>query len=228
MKENIITIYHGSTNIIKKPKYGLGNPRNDYGLGFYCTESLDLAKEWGCSEFTDGISNKYEIDLTDLKILNLNTNKYSILNWLTILIQNRTFNTSNEISELGKKYLIENFNVDISSYDIIKGYRADDSYFSFAQDFLNNTITLKKLSKAMKLGKLGEQIVLKSPNAFFKIKFIDYEIADKEIYYQLKRNRDILARTAYFDSRKESFIHDDDLFLADIIRKGIKNNDPRL
>ena len=41
-------IYHGSKDIIKKPIYGIGNPKNDYGLGFYCTENLELAKAHSC------------------------------------------------------------------------------------------------------------------------------------------------------------------------------------
>ena len=225
--KNVITIYHGSKDIIEKPKSGIGNPRNDYGLGFYCTESIDLAKEWACTNLMGGYANEYKLDLNDLNILDLSDSKYSILNWLTILLQNRTFNINNEISKAGKEYLINNFNIDLTDYDIIKGYRADDSYFSFAQDFLNNSITVKKLAEAMKLGKLGEQIVLKSPKAFSHIKFVEYEEAPQNIYYPLRKSRDTLARNAYFNNR-QSTITDDDLFLIDIIRKGIDNNDPRL
>ena len=43
-------IFHGSEEIIKNPQFGFGNPRNDYGLGFYCTESVDLAKEGACQK----------------------------------------------------------------------------------------------------------------------------------------------------------------------------------
>ena len=43
-------IYHGSKNIITKPEFGKGNIANDYGLGFYCTENIELAKEWACSD----------------------------------------------------------------------------------------------------------------------------------------------------------------------------------
>ena len=32
------------------------------------------------------------------------------------------------------------------NYDVIIGYRADDSYFAFAQDFLNNAISLNTLN----------------------------------------------------------------------------------
>ena len=38
-------LYHGSKYIIDKPTFGKGKPYNDYGLGFYCTENIDMAKE---------------------------------------------------------------------------------------------------------------------------------------------------------------------------------------
>ena len=40
-----ITLYHGSADIIERPEFGKGNSRNDYGLGFYCTREIELAKE---------------------------------------------------------------------------------------------------------------------------------------------------------------------------------------
>ena len=63
--------YNRDTNkVIEKPIFGVGNPNNDYGLGFYCTESMDLAKEWACSNNeTNGYANQYEIDLCDYKVL---------------------------------------------------------------------------------------------------------------------------------------------------------------
>ena len=41
-----MTLYHGSLDLIKKPVFGYGKTNNDYGLGFYCTQNLELAKEW--------------------------------------------------------------------------------------------------------------------------------------------------------------------------------------
>ena len=89
-----LTVYHGSPVIIEKPQFGVGNPNNDYGLGFYCTETLDLAKEWACSAETDGYANKYEIDTTGLSILNLSSDEYSILHWLALLMKYRKFRIS--------------------------------------------------------------------------------------------------------------------------------------
>ena len=44
--DKTMPLYHGSSFIIERPEFGKGNPFNDYGLGFYCTETLELAKEW--------------------------------------------------------------------------------------------------------------------------------------------------------------------------------------
>ena len=71
-----------------------------------------------------------------------------------------------------KRYIIQNFDVDLTGIDIIKGYRADDSYFSYAEDFVTNALSLNQLSRALYLGKLGTQIVLVSKKAFEKITYL--------------------------------------------------------
>ena len=221
------TIYHGSTDIIIKPEYGKGSIKNDYGRGFYCTEEIELAKEWACGNDTDGYANKYEIDLNKLNTLYLNSDEYSILNWLAILTRFRTYWQSSSIAEEAKQYLQDNFYIDVTKYDVIIGYRADDSYFSFAQDFVSNTISLRKLSEAMHLGKLGEQTVLKSKNAFDRIKYIDNEYAASEEYYNKKIDRDRDAKQQYKMS-KASRDTVNDIFMIDIMRQGIKSGDSRL
>ena len=86
-----IIIYHGSEKIIQNPDIKAGKKHNDYGQGFYCTEDIELAKEWACKNDYDGFANRYELDLSELKILNLNSNEYTILNWIAILLKNRVF-----------------------------------------------------------------------------------------------------------------------------------------
>ena len=115
----------------------------------------------------------------------------------------------------------------ISGYDVIIGYRADDSYFSFAQDFVSGLISFQKLSEAMRLGKLGEQIVLKSEKAFQQLKFIGYEVADAEEYYIKKNEREREARKEYRRNKKGN-ANINDLFMIDIMREGIQNGDARL
>ena len=218
-------IYHGSKDIIEKPEFGKGSQKNDYGLGFYCTENVELAKEWACSNNeTNGYANQYEIDLSSYKVLDLREEKYSILNWMALLLKFRTFDVNTPISAQAKEYILENFYVDVEEYDVIIGYRADDSYFSFAKDFINNTISVEQLAEAMRLGELGIQIVLKSKKAFDTVKYISYELAECKEYYVKRVSRDKKARETYLSGYRQNLVSDG-LFVMDIIRKGLKNGD---
>lgn len=218
-------IYHGSKDIIERPEFGKGNRKNDYGLGFYCTENVELAKEWACSNNeTNGYANQYEIDLSSYKVLDLREEKYSILNWMALLLKFRTFDVNTPISVQAKEYILENFYVDVEEYDVIIGYRADDSYFSFAKDFINNTISVEQLAEAMRLGELGIQIVLKSKKAFDTVKYISYELAESKEYYVKRVSRDKKARETYLSGHRQNLVTDG-LFVMDIIRKGLKNGD---
>lgn len=221
-----LTIYHGSPEIIEKPQYGKGKTYNDYGLGFYCTEHIELAKEWACTEDVDGFANKYEIDLSNLKVLNLLSDEYTILHWLAILMNYRKARIYTPVMKRGREWLIEHFMPDTRRYDAIIGYRADDSYFSFARAFVNNEISLNQLSYAMRLGKLGEQIVLKSKKAFDEIKFVSYEVCDNTIYYAKRKARDEEARSAFNAELENEDLNG--LFIRDIIREEMKPDDARL
>ncbi len=220
-------VYHGSDHIIEKPVYNGSKRTNDYGYGFYTTESIELAKEWACSDQRNGFANIYEFNPEGLSMLRLNSPEYNILNWLAILTKYRSYWQNGSIAEEAKNYLQQHFFVDPAPYDVIIGYRADDSYFTFAQDFVAGTISLKKLSEAMRLGKLGEQIVLKSEKAFEHIRFVGAEPADAETYYEKKALRDREARRAYRSTRQVSN-ELNELYMIDIMREGIENGDPRL
>ena len=211
---------------MSKPKYGKGKPYNDYDSGFYCTEDINLAREWACGENTDGFVNKCELNLAELRILNLSSESYTILHWLALLMKYRRVRISGPIMRQGMEWLSAHFLPEIDGFDVIIGYRADDSYFSFARAFVNNEISLHQLSYAMKLGELGEQFVLKSPKAFSSIRFISSEDAPNALYFPRRKQRDNAARAAF----REELDRDDlnGLFIRDIIRERILPDDPRL
>ena len=223
--DKLITLYHGSRQIVEVPLFGEGRKNNDFGLGFYCTESNDLAKEWAVSSLSDGFSNRYTLDAEYLNTLNLNSPDYTILNWMAVLVEHRLFSIKTPVARRAKRYLIDNFGINVNAYDLITGYRADDSYFDYAEAFLNNAITVEQLSRAMRLGKLGEQIVLKSQFAFSKIRFEGFEVAEKGTYYVLRKARDDAASQMYLDIQEEET---DGLYIQDIIRGGVTNDDPRI
>lgn len=223
--DKMITIFHGSEQIVEVPTFGLGRKNNDFGLGFYCTESEDLAKEWAVSSLRNGFANCYTLDTEFLNVLNLNSPDYTILNWIAVLVEHRLFSIKTPVARRAKRYLIDNFGVNVNAYDLITGYRADDSYFDYAESFLNNGISVEQLARAMRLGKLGEQIVLKSKFAFDRIQYEGFDIAEKDKYYVLRKSRDDEANQLYLEMLEEE---DDGLYIQDIMRGGIRNDDPRI
>ena len=220
------TIYHGYESIIERPRYGLGKVHNDYGLGFYCTFDLELAKEWAVRSIgKDGFVNVYSFDDEGLNVLNLDDN--NVLCWISILLNNRTFGIKGELASAAISYLNEYFSFDYSIYDVIQGWRADDSYFAYANDFINGTISLQRLGRAMKLGNLGLQYVLKSRLAFERISFKEAIPVSAEECYPKRMKRDSEAREKYLHGERFS-LDKDDLCIIDIIREEIGPDDSRL
>ena len=218
------TIYHGSPEVVEKPRFGAGKPYNDYGRGFYCTEDPNLAKEWGVTPLRDGYANAYEIETDGLVVLDLNSPEYCTLHWLAVLLENRTFDMPSPLAAEARDYLRKNFHVEYEDADIVLGYRADDSYFSFAQDFINGTISVRQLSRALVLGELGQQFVLKSRKAFDRIRFLGAEPACREDWLAKKQVRDRMARRAYFDIEKNKRERGD-IYITRILEEEMKADD---
>lgn len=221
------TLYHGSAQILEHPRFGAGKPYNDYGLGFYCTEHLDMAMEWAVDRNRDGYANCYQLDCNGLSILDLNDSSYTVLHWLTLLLKNREFDAPSPLAQEAKTYLLEHFSIPYTQYDAIIGYRADDSYFSFAQDFINGTISYRQLGNAMHLGRLGQQFVLKSKAAFDRLQFLEYTIARHEDWYTRKMHRDSVARREYFDTERNRRQRGD-FYITQIMDEEMNGNDLRL
>lgn len=218
--ENELILYHGSIKVVEKPLFNGSKPINDFGYGFYLTEDIELGKEWSCKESDKpGILNIYSLNLEGLKILDLTKEDFSPLNWIAILLKNRNFPMANNVGEDFKQFLIKNYMIDYSSYDVIIGLRADDSYFSFASDFAKNMTNIRQLEMALNAGKLGKQIVLKSKKAFDQIKFINYEYVDQNIYYYKRQQRDINAKRYYYDVILTKKQKKNDIYILDIIRE---------
>lgn len=205
-------LYHGSIDIIEKPLFGKGNIFNDYGLGFYCTTIKSLAEEWAGKAGRNSYVNVYFLRDDNLKILDLTKPPYdNVLYWVALLLNNRELNENirtNYPKEL--EYIKKHFLIDVSNYDVIIGYRADDSYFEFPLSFVRSEITLKSLEQVFLAGELGKQYVLKSKKAFEKIKFESfYPIKGKERddYYKRVNNaknyyKELLNQDRYSKDKK--------------------------
>ena len=115
-----------------------------------------------------------------------------MLAWIAEVISNR--GTSQEVAEILGKRLVEMYKVDTARYDIIKGYRADDSYTQVIEAFLLNQINIAEVEKLFYKGALGNQIFLKSEKSFSQIKWLgSYETASEGKYADddLKARREV-------------------------------------
>ena len=221
-------LLHGTDHIIETPDITIGNPHNDYGMGFYCTKVDEMAREWACKKNSNGFVNIYDFDDTGLNVLNLLDGNHTVLNWIALLLQFRTFKLDSEIAMDARDYLIEHYAIDLSSYDVVIGYRADDSYFQYAESFVSNALPLRSLNTALRLGKLGEQTVVISQRGFDRLKFLEAYPVDKSVYYPKFADRDSTARDTYRKEIKQSKSYRDDIFVMDILREEMANDDPRI
>lgn len=220
-------LYHGSDKIVETPVFGKGRANNDYGKGLYCTEEIDLAREWAVDERRDGYVNCYEFNADAMNIIDLSSNQYCILHWITILLMNRRFELDTPLAMEAYRYLTDNFSIDLSNVDVIRGYRADDSYFSYAQDFISGVISVSQLKTAMLLGKLGKQTMIRSKKAFQALRFTGCEGVSADAWYQRKLQRDTEARQAYRKMNKDAYVKGE-LYMIRIIDEEVKAGDPRL
>lgn len=168
-----ITLYHGTPNKIVTPMYGQGDDKHDYGRGFYLTDDIELAKEWAVCrpEETNGWVHKYELDCDELKILDFK--EYDVLAWLAELMKHRDAADSKRYRMLAGKFIMK-YGIDTSEYDVIKGWRANASYFYIAKEFVRDNIDIDILEELLSLGGLGIQYCIKSELAYSKL----HEIQD--------------------------------------------------
>ncbi len=217
------TIYHGSKRIVSHPSFGTGISSNDFGLGFYCTDNIRLAAEWAAGRQADGFINIYSIETDGLRIINLNSPEYCILHWLAVLLNHREFDAVSSQVYQAKDYIRTKFRVEYQNCDCLIGFRADNSNFMFAQDFLDGRISYREFNNSVRLGDTGRQFVLKSNRAFDRLIYEGYETARFAEYYPAAVTRDR-------SSRYKSFVPKEvcPIYINDIISENIMPYDSRL
>ncbi len=208
-------LYYGANKIIKEPIFGLGNPSNDYGLGFYLTPSKEAALLWA-SQFENGYVMTYEVILDDLRILELNHNtEKDVLTWISLLTINRFSKEERLRYKNELNWLMRKFPTNISQYDLVIGYRADDSYFAYSSGFIKGEVSIETLEKAMLIGKLGLQYVLISMKAFSSIHYLSSEKVSSLYSYRDFRKK-ALEEYHQLVLKEDLFTNH---FIRDIMRK---------
>ena len=221
----IRTIYHGSSKIVRTPKFGAGSAWNDFGIGFYCTDSHQLASQWAVSSGCDGFVNTYRIDDKGLRILDLGSPRYCLLHWLSILLGYREFDTLNSRAYQARDYIRTAFSSDHQSYDCIIGPRADNVNFTFAQDFINGEISYRQFEDAVQSSASGRQFVLRSNRAFDRMLFNGYETVKSAEISPSRTVREIKSLSMFASGMTNP---GKSLYISQIIDEKIREYDPRL
>ena len=216
-------IYHGGDKIIRTPSFGTGRSGNDFGLGFYCTESPQYAAEWAVSHGKNGFVSSYSIDSDGLRIINLCSSQYNPLHWLGLIFNYREFDLSSDTAYRAREYINKYFSVDHQACDCIIGYRADNRCFMFAQDFLDAKLSYMSFRNAVTGDDSNRQFVLKSNRAFDRIIFTGYEPVLNEEYFPVRRSREIKAMKNVQPSLGSS-----DFFITELIEEEVRPYDTRL
>ena len=192
-------VYHGSKTKIEHPTYNGSQEDNDYGPAFYTTIDFENACIWASKNNSVGYVNEYEISFDDLKILDLtNKEKYSVLNWIAILLSNRILEHSFSLLNRDKiKKIIDKYAINLEEYDVVIGYRADDAYFRFPKEFVIGNLSLEDLEEIFRLGSLGTQYVFVSQKAIDKLKFKKATLVDEK--YVGRYFKQVKDATSLFD-----------------------------
>lgn len=158
-------LYHGSQVENFTPTYGLGDDTHDYGRGFYTTADKELGKEWAVGQRAnaDGWLHVYEADLDSLKVFDFAG--AGVLAWLAELMKHRPADDTPGYMRDSVRF-IARYGIDLSRYDVIKGWRADASYYFIARMFVRNQVDVSILGDLLTLGDLGVQYFFKSERAF--------------------------------------------------------------
>lgn len=190
-----ITLYHGTPDRIVTPKFGGGDDKHDYGRGFYLTENIELAKEWAVCRPNEknGWVHKYELECDGLKILDFQ--EKNVFAWLAELMKHRDAADSKRYRMLASKF-IDKYGIDTETYDVIKGWRANASYFYIAKEFVRDNIDVDILEELLSLGGLGIQYCIKTERAYAGLHELkdELEIVEYTEFNDRYNARDIMAR----------------------------------
>ncbi len=157
-------LYHGSTEIVEKPRIIKRNIFLDFGYGFYTTSSKEQALRWAKikkkrTKSESAHLNVYEIDdfiFSDKAFFSLHFNEPS-REWLEFVIANRRGSITH-------------------NYDFVRGPVANDTLYQTFTLYESGVLTLEETIKRLKVHELFDQISFHSKTVLESLKFKKAEL----------------------------------------------------
>lgn len=148
-----IQVFHGGSVIVEVPRIRKTGYTKDFSWGFYCTKSHEQAVRWASRNLT-GYVNRYSFAKpVNLKVLHFPEMSNEWLNFIALC-------------RSGKDH----------DYDIVEGPMADDTIWSYVDDFLRGEISREAFWALAKFRHPTHQIVFHTEPALTCLKFEGSEI----------------------------------------------------
>ena len=152
-------LYHGSTEIVEKPKIISGDKFLDFGYGFYTTTSKEQALRWATIKKKRVKSEKSYLNIYEIDNCVFSSDSFSILNfdnpsreWLEFVIDNRRGNI-------------------IHSYDFVRGPVANDTLYRIIVLYESGILNFEETVKRLKVNELFDQLSFHSDKALENLIF---------------------------------------------------------
>lgn len=188
-------LFHGTPEQCIRPECGKGKARRDFGPGFYLTGDLALAKEWAVCrpDGANGYVHRYELDPDGLRVLDFQ--EKGVLAWLAELMKHRNAEDTRRYRMLAGKF-IEQYGVETDGWDVIKGWRADASYFSLAREFARDNVDRGILEALLAGGGFGIQYCIRTERACSRLHEVPGGLLTVEYaeFHPKYNQRDLAAR----------------------------------
>lgn len=155
----MITLYHGSLEIVSTPEIRKPNRTLDYGEGFYLTSSVEQAEAWVRRKLKDnkalGYVNIYDYDETLEATFETLAFERPDEAWLDFVMANR---------------VNPNFR---HGYDIVKGPVANDRVYASFALYEAALIDKQELINEFRAYKLVNQILIHTDRALASVKWLE-------------------------------------------------------
>jgi hypothetical protein len=152
-------LYHGSTEIVEKPRIIAGNKFLDFGYGFYTTTSKEQALRWAKIKRKRIRSAKSYLNIYEIDDSILSNPLFSVLSfdnpsreWVEFVIKNRRGNATH-------------------NYDMVLGPVANDTLYRTFTFYESGVLTLEETIKRLKVSELSDQLSFHSERALEKLTF---------------------------------------------------------
>ena len=180
-----IKLYKGADYIIRELRKAEKETSGSVGKGAYFTSDYVSSAEFACRNGRSGYVSTFDFEDKSLNILDLSDPEKpeSILQWISLLCDNRIIAHVGSFGEEIMAELKERYSVDVTQYDVIITPVSFGQIFTSAEQFIKGDVKIGKVLSEISARKDSREICLRTNRAFNRVKFSDGALCDLTKFY---------------------------------------------